>query len=120
MAHSIELVKDKKYVILFLIGDQTKDNLEIAREEASNVLAENGLNRVLVDVTQGVNRMPISDDFDFTKDHQKFYPENTRHALLVSPEGMEKLSFTETVSRNRGISLKLFLDRDEAINWLIN
>ena len=118
MGHSVELVKDQNYIILVLTGDQTKKDLEIAREEASKVLTENGLNRVLVDVSQGVNIMPVFEDFEYTKQHLRYFPENTRHAMLVSPEGMKNLSFTETISHNYGISLKLFLDKDEAVSWL--
>lgn len=119
MAHSVKLVEDEKYIVLFLIGDQTRSSLEIAREEASTILTENGLSRVLVDVTQGFNKMPVTDNFSFTIEHQENFPENTRHAMLVSPEQVDDFRFVENVSQNRGIPLKLFLDRDEAISWLV-
>jgi hypothetical protein len=41
-----------------------------------------------------------------------------RYAVAVSPEVARDVGFLETVSRNRGVNMRLFESTDRALAWL--
>ena len=120
MAHSIELAKDAEYVHLVLVGELKKADHEIARANAAHALAENGWNKLLVDTVQAKPIMSVNDDFDFTRDHQLHFPMDLRTAIIHHPDKSEGFKFIENVGRNRGMMMKVFTDRRQAIAWLID
>ena len=119
MAHAIEFVKDTKYVGVALTGEITKNDLEIARNEANLALTANNCNRILVDATRSNPRLSVLELFEFEKEHRLRFPLGVRIALVVPPDRLENLRFAENVAQNRGVNMNLFLDRAQALNWLL-
>lgn len=79
-----------------------------------------GINRYLVDVTEARNVDNTFDKYNFAYKDMKDMPEINRQArvaLLVSP-GDHSHDFIETVSRNTGLDVTLFTDRQMAIEYL--
>ena len=120
MAYGVELVKDAKYVRVALTGELTRNDLENAREETIRALTANGWNRLLVDVTRGNRKLSVAEDFEFTSEHQSSFPAGVRTALVIRPDELEYFRFTENVAQNRGVNMKLFLDKIQALNWLLD
>ena len=119
MANTVELVKDAKYVRVVLTGEVTRNDLENARDKANRALTACGWNRLLVDVTQGNRKLSVAEDFEFTTEHQSSFPMGIRMALVVRPDELGYFRFTENVAQNRGVNMKLFLDKIQALNWLL-
>ena len=120
MAYAVELVKDAKYVSVVLTGEVTRNDVENARDEANLTLTANGWNRLLVDVTRGNRKLSVAEDFEFTSEHQSSFPAGVRMALVVRPDELEYFRFIENVAQNRGVNMKLFLDKIQALNWLLD
>ena len=96
----------------------TKAEHESGRKDAIRVLAENGLHRLLVDAREIDAKMSVSDDHEFTSDHQTGPLLLVRIAVVHRPAESERFSFIENVSVNRGGHMKTFTDLEEAIEWL--
>ena len=119
MAYVIDLVKDAKYVSLVFTGKVTRNDLETARDEVSIALTSNSMNRVLVDISQSIIEMSFLDHFQFTSEHQAYFPRGGRIALVISQDEMKGYQFIEDVSQNRGVNVKLFSEKSQACNWLL-
>jgi len=119
MAHTIEFVKDDKYVGVTLTGEIAKDDLEIARNEANLALTTNNCNCILVDAIRSNLGLSVTELYQFEIEHRSRLPLGVRIALVVPPDQLEDLQFAENVAQNRGVNMNLFLDRVQALNWLL-
>jgi len=100
----------------------TDEELEAEAVQSIALARENGTNLYLSDATQATFRVAIASVFDLPAvhdDHKLARP--VRIAVLppASEEGKEVVKFYETVCVNRGWSVKLFSDRNEALEWLL-
>ena len=120
MAYIIEFVEDFGYVHVVFSGDVTLGALEGCRDELKAALSHNGCRRLLVE-GDGVNlRQSVAEEYEFTSEHRLNFPAGIRIALLADPETVEYFRFVENVSQNRGVNQKVFLDRDDALEWLLD
>ena len=85
MAHTVELVKDLKYVRLVFTDEVTNKDQVNGRAEAVHALAASGWNKLLVDATEIDVKVSFMDDFKFTTDHQSSHPPTARIAV-ISPK----------------------------------
>ena len=79
-----------------------------------------GINRYLVDVTEARNVDNTFEKYNFAYKDMKQEPaidKAARVAILVSP-GDHSHDFIETVTRNIGLDVTLFTDRQKAIEYL--
>ena len=118
MEHVIELVGDKKHVRIALTGRLTSNDLENARDDASSALTGERCDRLLVDATRITYELSDLEFFQFTSEHPSRLPKGTRIALLISPDELLNFRFVENVAQNRAVNLLLFVDMDQAVNWL--
>ena len=57
--------------------------------------------------------------FDFTSELKKHFPKNVRHAIIHRPEAAAHMKFVEDVAHNRGLDPRVFFDRAQALEWLL-
>ena len=119
MAHTIEFMKDDKYVNVELTGKITKNDLESARNKANLKLTANSCNGILVDATRSDPKLSVLEFFEFEIDHRSRLPQGIRIALAIRPDQLKNLQFAENVAQNRGVNMNLFLDRAQALHWLL-
>ncbi len=119
MSHAIEFLKDAEYVSVALTGEVTRNDLESARNKTNLALTSNSCNRILVDATRINLSLSDMENFEFTSEHRSRFPLGVRIALVGRPDQSENLRFAETVAQNRGVIMNLFLDRAQALNWLL-
>lgn len=117
---SVNLDGDQNFVHVVLSGDLTKDTLGDAREEASRMLIENDTTKLLIDVSRGEKKISIFEDFEFTEEHRLHFPNGTRIAMVASLEQRRSLRHVEAFSQSDAVYMQLFVDEDEAIDWLVN
>ena len=121
MAYEIILSEDKKYILLKVWGEM---NSVIAMEQNLEVHAlcrQLGITRILVDATEARNVDTVTRTYQFAYNEMKTPPEimlEARVATLVSPDDHSH-DFVETVSRNAGMDVTLFRDREAAIKHLL-
>ena len=114
-----------KIIEVFYTGQITGRDLQEVTSELINLEIEKGMNRFLIDTTE--MRLPPSfsliDLYDLPS-KQYLEDEADRHGrvavvfLPTSSTAKKAAEFYETVCRNRGWMVKVFSERQEAVNWL--
>ena len=121
MEYSIVPSEDRKYIILTIKGDITRDIAIQYNLEAHALGEKPGIHRYLTDLTESRNVESLVEKYKFAyQDMQQEAGINryARVALLVSPSDHSH-DFIETVARNSGLDVTLFRDGEEAISHLM-
>jgi hypothetical protein len=121
VAFSIAYVEEAGVVEMVFRGTATPAEVDAAMTEAGTVGAENLSNRFLVDTRD----MPAGGSaFDVLALGELLaaLPPGVieREAVLLSDDAAaaDQMEFFETVCRNRGLDVRVFHDRDDALGWL--
>ena len=83
-------------------------------EVSSEALPDPGPLQVLIDTRRQISSPNTLHLFDFAAS----LPVALRFAVVVSEALKNDLDFVETVGRNRGKSIRLFADYEQALEWL--
>ena len=120
MAHKIAIL-DTGVIEIVHTGIITIREATASRDEASLILKERDLKLVLADVSQTIHDESTMDLFKFNASHYDVFPVGTRIAVVIpsDPTKAESAHFAETVATNRGIAMRVFLEYDDAVKWLI-
>lgn len=121
MTTSIDVRPDGQYLEVVHRGVLTRDELEAARTEATRLLREHGLLRLMVDGRAAdITGLSDVDMFEFAAAHSSALPavDRLRMALVVPRAHAEVARFAETVAQNRGVNLRIFFDAGSARDWL--
>jgi hypothetical protein len=119
MSHTIRVLDDGILEIVHT-GRMTIQEATESRNEAAGIMKERGLRYVLADVSQTDHSEATMDLYEFNASHYDVLPPRTRIAVVIpqDPAQVESARFAETVALNRGIAMKIFLEYDDAIQWL--
>ena len=118
MASAIKYIEEHGYVSVILEGDVSIEELAATREESAALMTEKQCLRLFVDSRDESEMNSISDDFDFSSEHFKYFPPPIKTAVLVHDDHAKHMQFVEDVSQNRGVNLMVFVDKGEALRWL--
>ncbi len=81
--------------------------------------SERGLKKVLIDTTSSRKPVPVWELSRLGNNMASIKHNKTRRfAFVLRPEAMQPDRFFETVAANRGLTVREFIDPDEAMNWL--
>ena len=120
MEYTIKPSDDCAYIVLTVVGKFTSATFMKCIIESHTLGRKLGLRSYLVDVTRGRNVDSAMEIFKFAYSDMKTtegVDPLARVAGLISP-GDHSHDFVEIASTNAGMFLKLFTDRDEAIDYL--
>ncbi|MCU0639600.1 MAG: hypothetical protein MUF59_07005 [Candidatus Krumholzibacteria bacterium] len=120
MSYTIMQFDEGKYIELFYYGEFTISELDNSKIDANEILSRNGWRRVLVDVTTAHAYPATVDYFDFASGLTEDAPGNIRLALIVREERKEIGRFFENVAVNRGLDVRCFTGREDAMSWLLD
>jgi len=116
-------ITDKKaYLIFKLDGIRSRDaNAQVAKA-IRRTCTEKSCHRVLVDAAALENRLGVLDAHagpttDFPRDVAS---KRIKTAVLDRREFEKHYRFFETVARNAGYYLRVFVDRKTALDWLLS
>ncbi|MCJ7734588.1 MAG: STAS/SEC14 domain-containing protein [Anaerolineales bacterium] len=116
--YTITLDEGKKLVHLVVEGelDQTQGQNVIIETRAKAVEHQY---KIFCDITQTSIIATMADWF-FLARNQDIYPKAPmeKTAILINPETQKTFKFVENVTRNVGINIKFFLDKEDALEWL--
>lgn len=120
-SRSIAPSSDRKYIILKVVGDYTRQRAMTNNIQAHALGRELGIKRYLVDMTESRNVESVLANYEFAKKEIWNASEIDKTALvaiLVSP-GDHSHDFVETVGRNAGLRVTIFRDRVRAEQHLL-
>ena len=121
MAVSVTYVEEAGVVEMVFQGAPTPGEIDAAMTEAGATGAEKLTNRFLVDSRDMPAGGSAFDVLALGELIASFPPGLIeREAILLSedPAAAEEMKFFETVCRNRGLDVRVFRERDEALAWL--
>jgi len=119
MSHKIQVHEDGIVEVVHT-GRMTITEATESRTEAAAIMADRGLRLILADVSDTDHDETTLDLFNFNASHYDVFPPSTRLAVVIPPDPLKANSaqFAETVAVNRGIKMKIFLGKDDAMDWL--
>jgi hypothetical protein len=104
---------------IITVGEFPKENLNILAQEGLAQLKENDCYKYLLNYTGLSNIIGIFDMYERPAEASKIGITNQYAiAMLTTGQNYQNIKFAETVYRNRGYKYKIFVDRNEAINFL--
>lgn len=121
MVHELEITFEGEYVQIISKGEKSLESSIKLWTDAIKVCDENKCYKVLGLATSSKPPTTIESAkhaellHDFKVDH------NYKIAWVeFNPDAVESIKFLENVLFNRGLNVKLFKNREEAIEWLSN
>jgi hypothetical protein len=126
MTYEVSVDEGDKIVNIRLMGKAGLDEHDASRKEAGKICRELNFLRVLYDFRE-LQTEGVLSDFDcyklgehFEKETNPDLPWGTVVAGVLphSEDAVKKIKFMSTVSANRGISIHLFTDINDAKIWL--
>ena len=118
MPYQIYFRKDHNCVFLVHTGEMDIEQARLARNELRDALTAHNCNKVLIEETQANKKLSAIDEHQFTAEYGSELTRSTRIAIIVRREKMSEARFVENVAFNRGIQLRIFHNRKEALDWL--
>ena len=117
MPETVTFDEDLRIVRIESYGDVTAEDLRGTLAAALKIHQERGLSRWLVDATKVTYYPSTFPIFDFGLQAAEQL-RGIRIAIAAPPGKLVEPNFFETVTRNRGISVKVFDSTDAAPAWL--
>ena len=120
MEYSLSLSDNKDYVVLTGIGDLTTEKSMAINEEAHIFGKSHGINKFFVDFTKCRNIDSVINNYEFAYNdmpNNEIIDKYAVVAVLVDPNDNSH-NFIEVVTSNSGLLMKLFRNKEEAIEYL--
>ncbi|MFA5138397.1 MAG: hypothetical protein WC728_04120 [Elusimicrobiota bacterium] len=113
----LRISKKDEYVLAVYSGEQTLAELKRLMREVLRACDSQECRRVLVDLSKSVRRLTLSEKFEFGEIVAGQKRLGFKVAYLTSrTKGGD--GFFELVARNRGVWIRRFLERKDALAWL--
>lgn len=122
MSWTVEYDADRGLITVTNVGKMSREAYhdEIARCKALS--DEHNVKRFLVDDTQLEPSLKLMEIYDFPDLYAKMgVSHDSRIAVVAQPTEAKKhkFDFFQTICQNRGFNVKLFLDKDAALTWVM-
>jgi hypothetical protein len=119
MAINYEMSVEDELIIVVSSGvcddlDQLKEYV-LALHEAVTTLEQT---RILVDETQLEYRLGTIDSYYSGEFMSEMEPKPYKLAIVCRQEGWDDTKFWETVAVNRGVPVRVFVDKERAEEWV--
>lgn len=118
MSYTVEL-HDDHYIAVLHEGAFSGRELFAARREFSELAKSSGVRRVLADVARVIGNISTFDTYEFSSSHHEYLPADIKIAVLIKNDQENDARFAEDVATNRGINIKMFTDKNDALRWLL-
>jgi hypothetical protein len=116
---AIELVERNGYLDSRCLGPYSVAHFKKQLEASVQACTERKLNKLLLDITGISGYEPGElDRFEIGQFGAKIAAALSKVAALAGPEQLGRKMFEVRVARNRGLLIKGFVDRQDAVDWL--
>jgi hypothetical protein len=117
MPEEVSILADLGIIQVDSYGHVSERDLLASMEEVLAIYRDRGFSRVFVDASRETSlpaTLPLHQFGAVLSEDAT----SLKFAVLVSEQVREELRFLETVTRNRGMEVRMFASRDEALAWL--
>lgn len=116
MPESVSVDKSLQIIIVHSFSAVSFEQMTESISAVQKIHRETGIDKVLVNAGKIASIPSISEMFELAKE----FPRSIRIAVLLSENQMlrEGMQFGQTVAHNRGINIRLFELKSDAIEWL--
>jgi hypothetical protein len=118
MEHTIEIQNKGDYLLVDYTGDFTLEGAKECIDRYVEACSEQSCARVLLDTRKMTGRLGIMDRYKMGRYAIKTKVQKIRTALIGTKTYVLPDRFLENVATNLGVDVKVFLDPDEALEWL--
>lgn len=121
MAWSLQLHADQQYVEACYTGIVSRSELEISAQDTVKLCRSNGVVRVLVDSRGMIGGHSLGDLYFLSDWLISIKAYRLREAVLLpqAAAASEHARFWESTCTNRGLTVRVFSDRETALEWLL-
>ena len=118
MPDKIRVNEDRGIIEVQSYGVVTKEDIAESINKIQQIGKTKGIKKILVDTTKQETMPSTVDVFEIFSN----FPRGFRLATLIqrSQATAEVLRFVETVGVNRAFPVKIFYEKDQALQWLDN
>lgn len=120
MPYTIDYVKEQDYIIVIIEGSFTLSTLKELAEDIAQFVEQHGCYRILNDLRQAELTRGTIDVYNMPKTAKGAGIDIRFRRALVVGERSSEFYFLETVFINQGHNVKMFIDIDEALRWLLD
>jgi hypothetical protein len=121
MAFQSRFVPESNYIEIEYKGNISTNELIEAAVASLDLARKNAISRFLADCTNLSGGHSVIDLYELISLYESLgIPRNFKEAVLLPaiPKSVDNVKFYETASTNRGYSVKIFDNREEALTWL--
>jgi hypothetical protein len=122
MSFTVKYNPELSIIESVLVDNLTSKDLRMHEAQSIALAMKNKANRFLSDATAATIKVSISDLYNLPEFYQD---QGLRRPVLIavlsptSEAGKKLVDFYETVCLNRGWTVKIFDERQEALDWLM-
>jgi hypothetical protein len=122
MAYRIYISDDFSFIVLEESGVVTRHHQLLRTLEAHQLGRKLSIRKYLVDVTHALNAEPPIENYKFAYEDVRGEDgiDKTAIVAIVAAPQDHSHDFVETVSKNSGLNVTLFRDKNKAIEFLKN
>ena len=117
MPETISIDDQKGIILIESRGHLVVDDLAKSKESVLQIVKTKGLKKVMIDATNQKSLPSTMSLHSFASELPKLSI-GLRQAIVISEQTPKDMKFIETVSLNRGASIKIFSSRENALSWL--
>lgn len=118
MTHRLIYNRDSDCIELTVEGVFTMERLKRIAPEVAKLSEESGCQCILNDMSAATIDISLGEVYSSPQEMDNSGILRTTRRALVVPHDFDQAAFLETVTRNRGHNLKVFRDRESALEWL--
>lgn len=115
-ANNAVIERKKGYLYVEYSKPYNVDDLINLSKEALDISKNEGIKKLLLDVSQMPGKVKPMDRYEIGVKSALLFRYKLKIAVLYKIEEIN--GFAETVASNRGMNVKIFSNRDEALDWL--
>ena len=123
MAVTIAYSREIDCVVVTYEGEATPEEIQTTIRDALAMAVERQCRRFLVDATELEHRGgTLLDTYELPQDFEHFPDIRKYKDAIILPRRQaeaQDLEFFETISHNRGYNVRVFTDRQSAVDWLM-
>jgi hypothetical protein len=119
MLYKIDYDRALDYISLSVSGALNISEARACRDQLQEVLRICDRTRVLIDTTNVIAKLSAVEDYKFIKELSDGSLLNVSMALIVFRERVPFGLFIDTTTVNKGVRLRTFTDKNEALAWLM-
>jgi hypothetical protein len=123
MPWELRMIEESQIIETVFSGINSMNELVQAVQTNMEMGQKHGINRFLADCTALDGGTSLTDIFHLAEFYDSLpIDRHLKEAVLlpVLPDAKSDLQFFETTTRNRGFDIRVFEDRQAAIDWLLD